>query len=209
MLVRSGPRTTFGLENVDPSQNVDRLEELSALVRAERGALAAVARAEGMSPEEALECVQDALATFLMRPPTSPAAVAGGSAAELEPAGPPMLASLKTMVRNAARNARRKHARLRQHEPIVADGEPAAQGAPLDELLGHAEDVVRLRLCVAELCAIQRAVVMLRLLEERSGEDVAETLAVSRGYVDVLVHRARASLHVCMHVPHGTSVRAR
>jgi RNA polymerase sigma-70 factor (ECF subfamily) len=41
-------------------------------------------------------------------------------------------------------------------------------------------------------------VVTLRLLEERSGEDVAETLGLSRGYVDVLVHRAKAALRVCM-----------
>ena len=45
----------------------DPLERLSALVRAERGALVAVARAEGMGPEEALECVQDALCVFLAR----------------------------------------------------------------------------------------------------------------------------------------------
>lgn len=171
------------------SQTVDGLEQLSTLVRAERGALAAVARGEGMTPEEALECVQDALATYLMRTP-------GPELAE-----PPLLATLKTMVRNAARNARRKHGRLKQHQPIEIGDEPRSDGATLDELVSHAEDVVRLRLCVAELCDIQRAVVMLRLLEERSGEDVAETLRVSRGYVDVLVHRARASLHVCMRLP--------
>ena len=39
---------------------------------------------------------------------------------------------------------------------------------------------------------------MLRLLEERQGEDVAASLGISRGYVDVLVHRAKASLRVCM-----------
>ena len=58
--------------------------------------------------------------------------------------------------------------------------------------------MVRLRACVAELCSVQRAVVMLRLLEERSGEDVAEVLGITRGHVDVLVHRAKASLRVCM-----------
>jgi len=181
------------------SHDSDRLERLSTLVRDQRGALAAVARAEGMSPEEALECVQDALATYLMRgPPDSvqPAEAGPGGDAPAH-----ALASLKTMVRNAARNARRKHARLKQHEPIEIGAEPMSRGLPLDELISHAEDVVRLRLCVAELCDVQRAVVMLRLLEERSGEDVAATLKVSRGYVDVLVHRARASLHVCMRHP--------
>ena len=39
---------------------------------------------------------------------------------------------------------------------------------------------------------------MLRLLEEQPGEDVAASLGISRGYVDVLLHRAKASLRVCM-----------
>lgn len=192
----------------------DRLERLSALARSARGALAAVARAEGMSPEEALECVQDALYLFCSRP--EPSAPLFGSRAE-PPASTYLacseaeqarlehehaVASLKIMVRNTARNARRKHSRLKQHRPIeVGDEPPAAEWLSVEELVSHAEEVVRLRLCVAELCDIQRAVVTLRLLEERSGEDVAEILGVSRGYVDVLVHRAKASLHLCMRVP--------
>ncbi len=39
---------------------------------------------------------------------------------------------------------------------------------------------------------------MLRLLEEHAGEDVAQALGISRGYVDVLAHRAKASLKTCM-----------
>ena len=62
---------------------------------------------------------------------------------------------------------------------------------------------MRLRTCVAELCGVQRAVVMLRLLDEQSGEDVAATLGLSRGHVDVLVHRAKAALRVCMREPDG------
>lgn len=161
---------------------VDRLEQLSLIVRSERGALVAVARSEGLSAEEAVECVQDALATFLSRD---------------EPAENP-IASLKTIVRNASRNFRRRHRRSLPHEPIDVGREPPAQGRDAEALLAHAEDVVRLRACVAELCSVQRAVVMLRLLEERSGEDVAEVLGITRGHVDVLVHRAKASLRVCM-----------
>jgi RNA polymerase sigma-70 factor (ECF subfamily) len=192
---------------VQRSHSVDGFEDLSALVRSERGALAAVARAEGMSPEEALECVQDALATYLRRDPAQPEPLPDS----VDPATREhvdTLATLKAMVRNAARNARRKHARLKQHEPISVGHEPLAEAALLDDLVSHAEDVVRLRLCVAELCDIQRAVVMLRLLEERSGEDVAATLQVTRGYVDVLVHRARASLQLCMRIPHAGKTRA-
>ena len=120
----------------------DVLERLSRIVRQERGALVAVARTEGLNAEEAVECVQDALATFLSRLPAI---------------------------------------------------DPNAEA-----LLSHAEDVVRLRACVAELCSIQRAVITLRLLEERSGEDVAVQLGITRKHVDVLVHRAKGSLRVCM-----------
>jgi RNA polymerase sigma-70 factor, ECF subfamily len=160
----------------------DVLERLSRIVRQERGALALVARGEGLDAEEAVECVQDALATFLSRDEVD---------AEHE------VASLKTIVRNAARNFRRAHRRRMPHAPI--DETPLAAIDPNAEaLLAHAEDVVRLRACVAELCSIQRAVITLRLLEERSGEDVATQLGITRKHVDVLVHRAKASLRVCM-----------
>ena len=39
---------------------------------------------------------------------------------------------------------------------------------------------------------------MLRLLEEQPGEDVAASLGITRNHVDVLLHRAKASLRVCM-----------
>jgi RNA polymerase sigma-70 factor, ECF subfamily len=156
----------------------DRLERLTALVREHRAALIAVARQEGLRSEDALECVQEALATFL--------------GMEHEGHG---LATLKTIVRNAARNARRRHRQRKPHLPI--ESEPA-DTLPADQLLAHAEDMVRLQACVAELCSVQRAVIMLRLLDERSGEDVASELGLTRSHVDVLVHRAKSSLRVCM-----------
>ena len=48
------------------------------------------------------------------------------------------------------------------------------------------------------LCKTQRTVVMMRMLDERPGEDVAQALGITRTYVDVLLHRAKASLLVCM-----------
>lgn len=157
---------------------------------ADRGWLASVARAEGLSAEEALECVQDALCTYLGRAPES---------------GEQERATVATIVRNAARNARRKHGRAKTHLPIEDAGDALPSLPSTDsavDLLAHAEDVVRLRACVAELCSVQRAVVTLRLLDERSGEDVAAELGLSRAYVDVLVHRAKGALRVCMRV-HG------
>jgi RNA polymerase sigma-70 factor (ECF subfamily) len=73
-----------------------------------------------------------------------------------------------------------------------------ARGVAQEELLLRAEDAVRLRACVAELCEIQRSVVTLRLLEERPGEDVAEALGITKNHAAVLLHRAKASLRECM-----------
>ena len=163
---------------------------MSAIVRAERRALIGVARSEGATPEEALECVQDALCTFLLqeREGTLPEETA-------------QVGALFTMVRNATRNMRRRHHRLKPHEPLESDLAPASSLPSPEELLAHAEETVRLRACISELCGVQRAVVTLRLLEERSGDDVAEVLGVSRGHVDVLVHRAKGALRVCMREP--------
>ncbi len=190
------------------SPRSDPLVELDGIVRAHRGDLSAVARSEGLTPEEALECVQDALCTYLARDPAAsaePAARPGvetGAAPEMPTDGlrspeQQALATIMTMVRNAARNFRRRHRRLKPHEPLDVDHEPLTP-ATVEELVAHAEDVVRLRACVASLCSVQRAVVMLRLLEERSGEDAAAALGLTRGHVDVVVHRAKAALRVCM-----------
>jgi RNA polymerase sigma-70 factor (ECF subfamily) len=168
----------------------DPLEELEGLLREQRGALVAAARDEGMQAEEAVECVQEALVTWLRaeRDGTLPEAYGQRAAAAF------------TMVRNAARNARRRHHRRMPHVPVEDEGPGAMAGTDSDAeaLLAHAEETVRLRTCIASLCTAQRAVVTLRLLEEKSGEDVATALGLSRGYVDVLVHRAKASLRSCM-----------
>ncbi len=180
--------------------------ELDGIVRAHRGELSAVARSEGLTAEEAIECVQDALCTYLSGDPNAPVEAASEveaaglvEARSPQPLGPEQLAlaTIKTMVRNAARNFRRRHRRLKPHEPIDVDHEPLTP-ATVEDLVAHAEDVVRLRACVASLCSVQRAVVMLRLLEERSGEDAAAALGLTRNHVDVVVHRAKAALRVCM-----------
>jgi RNA polymerase sigma-70 factor (ECF subfamily) len=171
---------------VQTSQRDDTIDQLGAMARDERRALLAIARGEGLTAEEALECVQDALCTFLT--------IEEASVASREHA----LGSVKAIVRNGARNFRRRHRRAKPHETIDASHEPAGASTGADELVARAEEMLRLRACVAELCTVQRAVVTLRLLEERSGEDVAETLGLERGHVDVLVHRAKAALRACM-----------
>jgi RNA polymerase sigma-70 factor (ECF subfamily) len=180
--------------SVQPSsQQQDPLEQLAQLVRLERGALVAVAVREGLTAEEALECVQDALCTWLVR-----------LQRESAQAHPAAVAALKLTVKNAARNRRRLHRMLKPHSIVDAEHELAASDQNAEQLLSTAETSLRLKTCVAELREVERAVVTLRLLEERSGEDVAQALGLSRAHVDVLVHRAKLTLRVCMRAPNCT-----
>ena len=167
-----------------PSSAIDQLGEL---VRDERAALLAAATREGLNPEEGLECVQDALCTWLARSTTEPAHDRSALAA-----------SIKVTVRNAARNFRRRHRRLKPHRAIDDDVELAAARPEAERVHTHTQASQRLRSCVAELREVERAVITLRLLEERSGEDVARALGLARGHVDVLVHRAKLTLRACM-----------
>ena len=165
----------------------DLLDRLLQAAKTQRGALAAVARHEGLSPEDAVDCVQEGLCTLLdlVR------------AGQIETVTDPV-PMLSTIVRNAARNQRRRHFRSRPHDPID-ELELASQDRVFpDELMARAVEQVRLRACVAELCEIQRAVVTLRILEERPGEDVAELLGITKNHAAVLLHRAKTSLRACM-----------
>lgn len=162
------------------------LDALSDVVRAQRAALLRVAIREGLSAPDALEAVQDALCTFLDLRKRN----------ELSAPRDEWGALLRGIVRNAARNGRRRHSVARPHTAL-AEEQPSRTPIP-DELLIRATEHVRLRVCVQELCETQRAVVLLRLLDEQPGEDVAQALGISRGYVDVLTHRAKESLRACM-----------
>jgi RNA polymerase sigma-70 factor (ECF subfamily) len=164
----------------------DVLGTLDRAVREQRAALAGLARREGLSAEDAFDCVHDAFCTYLEL------ALRG----EVEPGDHAAL--LGTIVVNHARNKRRRHHLARPHHSIDAL-EPEDDAASTESLVAFAEDCVRLRGCVNQLCEQQRTVVMMRLLEERDGEDVAAALGLARGHVDVLLHRAKASLRVCMH----------
>src|SRR5690349_10320891 len=127
---------------------MDFLEQVSLLVRERRSALAALARAEGLSPEDAVDCVQEGLCTFLLRRELLPADVADWHA------------SLAVMVRNAARNRRRRRYLAQPHLDVAQPrAELPADAPPADDMIARAESHVRLQKCVAELCEIQKAVV--------------------------------------------------
>lgn len=162
------------------------LQHLSGVIRSERVALTHLAGREGLSAEDAVDAVHDALCTLLERLRRSSEPIDRDDVVRL----------LAAMVRNAARNRRRRHYLARPHadlDAIAGDDAGAAEA-----LVSEAEDHVRLRVCVARLCDNQRAVVTLRLLEEQPGEDVAASLGLARGHVDVLLHRAKASLRTCL-----------
>ena len=137
----------------DPQGVVRRV---GRLVHEHRGRLAAVARAEGLRPADAFDVVQEAFGRFLQLE----------DAARLTDAPDEAQRVLGAIVRNLARNARRLAAETRPHDsdPALLDG-LAAPDPDVEELLGAAEERLRLQGCVASLADLQRAVVTLRMLE--------------------------------------------
>lgn len=166
---------------------MDVLGAFTEFIRENRGAVVRAARREGLSPEDAVECAQEALATHLLLLHRGEAPSASAE----------WLPYITTIAKNAARNRRRRHHLARPHAELAE--ETGDSGGPsAEELLAEAEEHVRLRACVARLCDTQRSVVTLRFLEERAGEDVAAELGITRAHVDVLLHRAKARIRACM-----------
>jgi len=158
---------------------------VTQLVRAERPRLVAAACAEGLGDAEAFDAVQDGLVTFLGLPEA-------GALVNRDSDGARLLAAV---VRNAARNARRRHHRARPHDgdadALPADDDTASR-------LERAEDQLAMSACVAELGESARRVVILRLLDELSGDEVAAELGTTPGNVAVMLHRAKEKLRACM-----------
>lgn len=158
------------------------------LARAHTPALAAVARGEGLEGDAALDVVQDALHAFLLLPEAR--RLAGSDGARR---------FLVAMVRNGARNLRRRRFRAAPHVPaedaalVGLHDAHDAEGA-----LAAAETHAQLEGCVGRLGDVKRKVVTLRVLEEASAETVARELGLSEGHVAVLLHRAKKELHRCM-----------
>jgi len=158
------------------------------LARRYRGGMAGVARREGLSPEDAVDAVQEALHTFITLPEARPLVGEPEQSRRL----------LAALTRNVARNRRRLHAVARPHAGgEVVDG-LAADAASVEEVVVAAEEHVRLQGCMRTLAEVPRAVVTLRMLEELPGDDVARTLGITARHVAVLLFRAKASLLACM-----------
>jgi RNA polymerase sigma-70 factor (ECF subfamily) len=160
---------------------------IAGLARDHAGRLAAIARREGLTASDALDAVQDAFHTLLGRADTAALRDRPDDAARL----------LAAIVRNAARNLRRRHHRARPH--VGLDAEPLLDPEPgADHALEHAAATVQLVGCMAELGDVHRRIVTLRVLEELSGEEAARALGLTPNHVAVLLHRARKQLERCM-----------
>lgn len=165
------------------------LEWVTRLVHTHRGRLYRLARREGLRDEDSLDSVQDAFHTFLLLP----------QARQLVESDEESLKLLSVLVRNHARNRRRRHDIARPHE---SGDETLAllteETLPVDELIAQAEEYALMIGCLDHLGKLQRAVVSLRMLEEVPGEDVAAMLGLPPSHVAVLLHRAKQKVRSCM-----------
>jgi RNA polymerase sigma-70 factor, ECF subfamily len=162
---------------------------VTRLVREHRAELAAIARGEGLRAEDALDAVQEAFITFLTIP----------HARRLSGEVDDSRRLLGVLVRNHARNRRRRHDLARAHVSDVETVDALADNeASVDALIADAEVHVAAFGCVEKLGEVQRLVVTLRLLEDRPGEAVAASLAMTPSNVGVTLHRAKRALRACV-----------
>lgn len=159
---------------------------VSRLVRAHRDHLLRVARREGLSSDEAFDAMQEALQSFLVLPQSRRVAERDDDARGL----------LSALVRNVARNRRRRYHRAREH--LQLDEAAPDEGPGADELLEAAQERMLLLGCMHQLGRVQKAVVTLRLLEGVSGIEAARTLKLTPGHVAVVLHRAKEVLRDCL-----------
>jgi RNA polymerase sigma-70 factor (ECF subfamily) len=182
------PRT----ENGGPAATEARpgfLEWVSRLVHTHRGRLYRLASREGLRDEDSLDCVQDAFHTFLLLP----------QARQLVESDEDSIKLLSVLVRNHARNRRRKHEIAWPHDSRDESlALLAAEAVPVDELIAQAQEFALMIGCLDHLGKLQRAVVSLRMVDEVAGEDVAVMLGLPSSHVAVLLHRAKQNLRSCM-----------
>src|SRR5262245_62490572 len=115
---------------------------VTRLVHTHRGRLYRLARREGLRKEDSLDSVQDAFHTFLVLP----------QARQLVESDEDSIKLLSVLVRNHARNRRRRHEIARPHDS--GDESIAlltAEAAPADELIAQAEDFALMVGCVGHV----------------------------------------------------------
>jgi RNA polymerase sigma-70 factor (ECF subfamily) len=162
---------------------------VTELVHRERRKLWAIARREGLSPDDAFDCVHDTLLNFMSLP----------NARRLAAAPTDVTRIVSVMVKNAARNRRRLHANAAPHDDIATIADVIAVDWPdIDAVIAQAEERLILLGCVTQLARMQRCVVTMRLLEDRPTEQVSKVLGLTKNHVNVLMHRAKSELENCV-----------
>src|SRR5512139_3253524 len=149
---------------------------ITPLARTHARSLAAVAVREGLTRFEALDAVQEAFLTLL----------ALAQARELSHDDEGAARLMAVLVRNAARNMRRRRHRSLPHETMDASEIPSPLPS-VDALLVLAEEHVALLGCVNQLAEIQQHVLKLRIFEELTPADAASMLGLTSGHVGVLL----------------------
>ncbi len=157
------------------------------LARTHARQLAAVAVREGLTGSDALDAVQEAFHTFLGLPQGRSLAGEREDAERL----------MTVLVRNAARNMRRRHHRSRPHD-TWEHVDAASDDPSSDALVAQAEEHIALLGCVNQLGELQRQVVTLRMLEQVSPAEVARELGLTPNHVGVMLHRAKQQLRECI-----------
>jgi RNA polymerase sigma-70 factor, ECF subfamily len=171
-----------------PPRQPGFVDWVSELARAHTRALSGIARAEGLTADDALDAVQEAFQTFLDLPEARALVGHEQDSRRL----------LSAVVRNAARNMRRRAFRRLPHDNLTGGSEIADDVPGVDELLARAEDELRLMGCVSKLSDVQQRVVRLRMLQELSGDDVARELGLRPDHVATLLYRAKKELFRCV-----------
>jgi RNA polymerase sigma-70 factor (ECF subfamily) len=167
---------------------------VTTLVHQHRARLARVARREGVRADDALDCVQEAFLSFLGLPQARLLVGLPHDSARM----------LIILVRNIARNRRRRHDYIRPH--IVDDAavhELVSDATSADEVIAAAERQAMTLGCMTTLNEVQRAVVNLRLVDEVPGENVARQLGTTPSHVAVLLFRAKQHLRHCVEEAEG------
>ena len=176
---------------------------ITVLVHQHRARLTRVVRREGVRPDDALDCVQEAFLSFLNLPQARLLVGLQDDSARM----------LTILARNIARNRRRRHDYVKPH---IVDDEVvlrlASDAASADDAIVVAEQHALALGCMATLSEVQRAVVNLRLVDEIPGENVARQLGTTPTHVAVLLFRAKQDLRRCLEqaeAPSSAPSRAR
>lgn len=162
---------------------------VTLLVHRHRARLVRIARREGLRAEDALDCVQETFLSFLKLPQARLLVDLPSDSARM----------LTVLMRNIARNRRRRHDYVKPHiveESLLRNLPSNAPSS--DEVVISAEQYALTLGCLVTLNEVQRAVVNLRLVDEVPGEDVAAQLGTTRDHIGVLLFRARQRLQSCL-----------